>query len=175
MNLENVRRDDWIVGGLALLLAIVLFFFPWFHISVGVGPFTVSADSTASGAPDGWLGVLAGIAAIAVIVDLAIERLSPQTTVPAIGGSRATTRLALAGAAAFFMLLKFLFHIHFSLFGWGFYVGVVVVVALVYFAMQARAEETVAPARPAMPAEPSGSPEATTSAGPPGSSGPPTA
>ena len=42
MNLENVTRDDWIVGGLALLLAISLLFFPWFSISVSIGAFSGS-------------------------------------------------------------------------------------------------------------------------------------
>ena len=45
MNLEKVSRDDWIVGGLALLLVIALLFFPW--ISVSIGPF--SATSAGSG------------------------------------------------------------------------------------------------------------------------------
>ena len=103
MNLDNVSRDDWIVGGLALLLAIDLLFFPWFHVSVSVGPVSVSADSSATGSPDGWLGVLAVLASLAILVDLAIERLSPQTSIPAISGSRTMTRFVLAVAAAFFM------------------------------------------------------------------------
>jgi hypothetical protein len=57
-------------------------------------------------------------------------------SVPTIGGSRATTRLALAGAAAVFIALKFLFHVHFSLFGSGFWAAVVLTGALV--AMVAR-------------------------------------
>ena len=70
------------------------------------------------------------LCALAVVVDVALERFSPQVTLPIIGGSRAMTRFALAAAAAVFMALKFLFHIHFSYFGWGFYLGVVLVVAL---------------------------------------------
>ncbi|MGI8864153.1 MAG: hypothetical protein ACR2JH_07090, partial [Solirubrobacteraceae bacterium] len=108
MNLENVRREDWIVGGLALLLAIFLFTLPWFDLSVG--PF--SATFAATGAPDGWLGILAFLAALAIVVDLAIERFSPQTQIPAIGNSRTNTRFILAIAAAAFVVLKFLFHIH---------------------------------------------------------------
>jgi hypothetical protein len=51
--------------------------------------------------------------------------------VPTIGGSRANTRLALAAAAAAFIALKFLFHVHFSLFGFGFWAAVVLTGALV--------------------------------------------
>ncbi len=134
MNVENVSRDDWIFGGVGLVLVIDLLFLPWYSISVG--PFT--ATSSATGSPDGWLGVLAVLAAIAVIADLAIERLSPQTQLPAIAGSRTQTRFVLACVAAGFVVLKFVFHIHFSLFGFGFWAAVVLTGAFIYFAMQAR-------------------------------------
>jgi hypothetical protein len=156
MNLENVTREDWTVGGVAFVLAIDLLFFPWFHISVSAGAFSASADFAATGSPDGWLGVLAMLATIAVIVDLALERLSPQTQLPAIGGSRLMTRFVLACAAALFMALKFLFHVHFSLFGWGFYVGVVLVAALVFLAMRARQAGSTVPPNPTAPTGPAG-------------------
>lgn len=144
MNLDAMRRDDWLLGGVALLLVIDLLLLPWFDI--GVGP--VSITSTATGAPDGWLGILAVLAAVALIADLALERLSPQTPVPALGGSRATTRLALAGITALFVALKFLFHVHFSLFGFGFWAAVVLTVGLIVLAIRARDEERAMAAHP---------------------------
>jgi hypothetical protein len=140
MNFDNVSREDWILAGLALVTLIALLAFPWFSISVG--PFT--ATTTATGSPDGWLGILAVLVLAALIADLAVERLSPETEVPSIGGSRTQTRFVLAGVAAFFVALKFLFHIHFSLFGWGFYVTVILTAALVWFAYQARGTSTTA-------------------------------
>lgn len=134
MKLEAISRDDWILGGVALLLVIDLLFLPWFSLSVG--PF--SASVTATGAPDGWLGILAVLVAVALIADLAIERLSPQTRLPAINNSRPQTRFILACVAGGLVVLKFLFHVHFSLFGFGFWAAVVLTVALVYFALQAR-------------------------------------
>jgi hypothetical protein len=134
MNLNSVTRDDWIMAGLALLLVIDLLFLPWFSISLGFGSVSLSGTDD----PDGWLGILAVLAALAVIVDLGIERLSPQTQIPAIQGSRLTTRLVMAGLAAAFVALKFLFQIHFSIFGFGFYAAVVLAAALVYFSLQAR-------------------------------------
>jgi hypothetical protein len=134
VNLDNVSRDDWILSGVALLLVIDLLFLPWFHTSV----FGVSLSTTATGDPDGWLGILAVLAAIALIVDLGIERFSPGTALPNIRGSRTETRFVLACVAALFVVLKFLFHIHFSYFGFGFYAAVVLTIALVYFALQAR-------------------------------------
>jgi hypothetical protein len=141
MSLDAVRRDDWLLGGIALLLVIDLLFLPWFDVSIG----PISFTSAATGAPDGWLGVFAALAAVALIADLAVERLSPQTRVPAVGGSRATTRLALAGIAGLFVGLKFLFHVHFSLFGVGFWGAVILTTALVLLTAKAhRGEELVA-------------------------------
>jgi hypothetical protein len=154
VNVDNVSRDDWILGGLALLLAIGLIAFPWFDISIGPFSTTFAATST----PDGWLGILAFIAALAVVADLAMERFSPQTTVPAIGGSRGQTRFVLALAAAAFVVLKFLFHIHFSIFGWGFYVDVILTAALVYVAAQARRGTPLMSGRG--PGSPTGTPPA---------------
>ena len=173
MNLDNVSRDDWIVGGLALLLVIDLLFLAWFSFgaSLTVGGTTVSYSGslTATDTPNGWLGVLAVISALLVIVDLAVERLSPQTQVPAVSGSRAMTRFVLAAAAAFFMALKFLFHLgDFSNLGIGFWIGVVLVAALVYFTLQARQARRMAsgggmaaPTPAAPPAPPVADPQAT--------------
>ena len=33
MNLDSFSRDDWILGGVALLLVIDLLFLPWFSVS----------------------------------------------------------------------------------------------------------------------------------------------
>jgi hypothetical protein len=134
VDLTKVRRDDWILAGVALVLAIDLLFFPWFDISVG--PFSVS--TTATGAPDGFFGVLALLVTIALIADLAVERLSPQTRLPALGGSRGSTRFALAVATAVLLAVKFILNIHFDLFSWGFYLAVLLTVALVFLTLQAR-------------------------------------
>jgi hypothetical protein len=170
VNVDNVRRDDWLVGGLALLLLLDLLILAWFSFggTVTVGSTSVSfgGSLTATDAPDGWLGVLAVISTILILLDLLVEQLSPQTAVPAIGGSRANTRFVLALVTAVFMALKFVFHLgSFSNLGLGFWIGAALVIALVYFALQARNSTTVAP-RTTGPAAPTG---------PSGSAGPPTA
>jgi hypothetical protein len=143
LNTDNVTRDDWILGGVTLALIITLLFLPWFSISVG--PFTVTATATAS--PDGWCGVLALLAAIALLVDLSLERLSPQTHVPSLNDSRTQTRFVLACVTALFVALKFLLHVHFGWFGWGFWVAVILTVALLYVAYQAHNATPVGTAR----------------------------
>jgi hypothetical protein len=167
MSIDNIRRDDWILAGLAALLIIALVALPWFSIGGGsIGSFSIpSVDLAATDAPDGWLGILALIASLALIADLAVDRLSPETQVPAIGGSRDMTRFVLAAAAAGFIALKFVFHIGntFKYLGFGFPVDVILAAGLLFVALQARnaaPAPTVAPPAPA-PAEPAGS------AGPP--------
>ena len=138
VNLENVSREDWTVGGLALLLAISFSILPWFDLSVTVGAFSASATYAAAGAPDGWLGILAFIACLALVADLALERFSRRRRSRRSAGAARRRGSSCAAIAAAFVVLKFLFHIHFSLFGWGFYVDVIITAALVYFAMQVR-------------------------------------
>jgi hypothetical protein len=136
---DSVSRDDWILAGLALLLIIDLLFLPWFSASVTIGSFSASFTATATDAPDGLFGVLAVLSAVALIVDLGVERLSPGTALPSIRGSRSETRLVFAGVAALLVALKFLFHIHFSLFGFGFWAGIVLAAGFVFVARRLHA------------------------------------
>ena len=160
----NVRRDNVIVGALALLLLLDLLILAWFSfggtVTVGSTSISFGGSLTATDAPDGWLGVLAVISCVLILFDLGIEQLSPSTAVPAVGGSREMTRFVLALATALFMGLKFIFHLgHFSNLGIGFWIGAALVIALVYFALQARNATTVATPRqrPAAPTGGSGS------------------
>ena len=145
MDVSKFTRDELILGGIALLLVIDLLFLPWFDITVGFGTFRVSATSSATGSPDGWLGVLAVLVALALMAYIAIERLAADVELPTISGSAATTRLVLAAVAAGCVALKFLFNIHFSLFGVGLWGAVVLALALVVIAARMRDAE------PAMP------------------------
>jgi hypothetical protein len=136
VNFNDFKRDDWIVAGVALLLLIDLLFLPWFSFSFGPLTFT----TTATGSLDGWTAILAVLACLLIIIDIAVERLSPSTTVPTIGSGRTHTRFVLAAIAAGFVALKFVLHIHFSFFAFGFYAGVVLAIALVVVARRAATE-----------------------------------
>jgi hypothetical protein len=133
MDLSKFSRDELILAGAAILLALDLLFLPWFEVSIGLGSLELSASSTGTGAPDGWLGVLGVLASLAIVADLALERTA-DARLPAIAGSRATTRLVLAIGAAACVALKFLLNVHFSLFGFGVWAGVVLAGVLVVFA-----------------------------------------
>jgi hypothetical protein len=133
MDLSKFTREELILAGVAILLAFDLLFLPWFEVSIGLGSLELSASSTGTGAPDGWLGVLGVLACLALVGDLVLERAS-NANLPAIGGTRAATRLALAIFAAVCVALKFLLNVHFDLFGFGFWAAVVLSVALVVLA-----------------------------------------
>jgi hypothetical protein len=154
MDLNKFSRDELILAGAALLLAIDLLFLPWFSYS---SSFTVLGHSvggsyslTGTDAPDGWLGVIGVLAALALVADLAVERLG-NAQLPSIGGSRGTTRLALAGLAVVCVALKFLFNIHFSLFGFGFWAAAVLAIAMVVATLRIHETEAAAPPPVATP------------------------
>lgn len=130
MNGQAVTTEDRVLGGLALLLIVDLMFLPWFSLA----GFTWAATSD----PDGWTCIVAVLLAIWLLVDLAVERFAPQHELPAVNGSRTETRFFLACGAALFVAFKFLLHVHMSLFGAGFYAGVILAAALVFVAHHIR-------------------------------------
>lgn len=162
MDLSKFTREELILAGVAIALAFVLLFLPWFEVSIGLGSsLELSASSPGTGAPDGWLGVLGVLASLAVVADLALERLS-NANVPAIGGARGTTRLAMAIFAAVCVALKFILNVHFTLFGIGFWAAVVLAVAIVVVARRAcdaeRARDDERPGGGAQPPDAPASP-----------------
>jgi hypothetical protein len=141
VSLDKLSQDDWIVAGVAILLVFDLLFLPWFDQTISAGAQSVSITSTATGAPDGWLGVLALLAVVALLADLAIERLSPQTQLPMIGGSRAATRTLLAWTGVGLLAFKLLIHLG-SAGGIGFWGALLLGGGLVYMTRRVQELET---------------------------------
>jgi hypothetical protein len=125
VDISKLSREDWMVGGGALLLIIDLLFFAWHSYSFG----PVSVDSSGTGAPDGLWGVLALIVAIVVLIDLGLARFSPATQIPTTQLGRDLTRAAAAGLGLLFLVIKFISNTGSSAFGcWlGLVLGIVVV------------------------------------------------
>lgn len=140
-----VTRDDWIVGGLALLLLICVLFFPWYSVTPSAGPFVVSENRPAVQAPYAWPAILAAFALVLLLVDIGLHRGMPQLEITAIGNRRRLARLVLAIVAAAFLLLKFLLHP--GNLGWGFVFAVIVAVALIYAALQVSRGASPIPSR----------------------------
>ena len=138
---ETVSRDELLLAALGVLLVLDLLFLPWFELTVSAGAVSVSISNTATGPPDGWLGVLAILVVLARLVDIAIEQLSPHTQVPAIGRGRANTRYVLAVVAVALLGLKLLIHLG-SAGGLGFWGAVVLGGALLWVSQRLRQLET---------------------------------
>lgn len=124
MDLSRLSREDWTVGAGGLLLGFGLIAFPW--STVVVGGYSLSLAATA-GAGGLWAD-LALIVMAAVVIDLALARLSPQTKVPTTQLGRETTRAAALGVMALLMFTRLLSHT--GTYGWGFYADVILLVAV---------------------------------------------
>jgi hypothetical protein len=160
LHLERLCREDWILVAVGALLVLDLLLLPWFSfgatINVGSATVSIGGSLTAVDAPDAWLGVLAVLVCAFLVADLAFERLSPETRLPTIAADRETTRYTLARVAAGLITLKFLFHIgRFGELALGFWLGVLLVAALVALTRRAR---QAAPAEPPAAGEPAPEP-----------------
>ena len=102
LRLERIRPEDWVVIAVAGVLMFDLLVLPWFSfgatINVGSAMISIGGSLTGADAPDAWLGVLAVISCAFLIADLALERLSPETTVPTLAADRLTTRFKIGRA-----------------------------------------------------------------------------
>ncbi len=157
MTAGSLSRDDRMVAGAAILLVVALLFFPWFSVTTPVLTGAALAfcrsvasnncsgathTSSAVGPPHGWLGTVAVLALLALLAQLAVQRFSPATRIPNIGGSATRTRSVLAIAAGAAIALKFLLNIDFSSLGFGFYAVVVFEACLLYLTLTAPAGAT---------------------------------
>jgi hypothetical protein len=124
VDLAKLSREDLIVAGLAAFLLIDLLFLPWYSVSLGGITLTASATS----APYAIWGILAFLVDVAFLSDLALDRFG-TTQLPALGGSQARTRAALAGATLFFMVVKLIAQT--NLLGAGCWLGLLAAIALV--------------------------------------------
>lgn len=91
------------LGGVLLLLDLVLL--PWHRISVGIGPFAVTASRTGLESPNGFLGLLAALVALAVVARILLSEFT-SVELPALPVSWAQADLIGGAAAAALVLLK---------------------------------------------------------------------
>ena len=124
MDFSKLSREDLMVAGGGIILIIGLLAFPWF--SVSVGPF--SYTSAATSATGGIWAVLALIVLIAVVVDLLLARLSPETTIPTTALGRDMTRVAAVGLIVVLMFIKLISHT--GNYGWGFFVDIILLIVV---------------------------------------------
>ena len=131
MDFSKLSREDWMVGGGGIALALSLLIFAWY--SAGgqtVNGITYGGGSAAAtSAPYAIWGILALIVTIVVVADLALARFSAATTVPTTALGRDMTRAAAAGLVALLLVIKFFAHV--GSFGFGFVLDVILTIIVV--------------------------------------------
>jgi hypothetical protein len=132
VDFSKLSREDAMVLGGGVLLVIGLLAFSWYDIGGGsVGGVTIPSFSPAAAAsPYAIWGILAMIVTIFIVLDLALERFSPQTVIPTTQLGRDMTRVAACGLMLLLLFIKFVAHV--GDFGWGFFVDVILAVLVSY-------------------------------------------
>jgi hypothetical protein len=154
-SLNQFSRGEQITGAAGILLLIGIFAFPWYHI--GFAGVTFAGTTYGGGSYDGnvlqgpgsFFSYLAMIVLIALLAELVISRFT-TAKLPDLPISWAVAEVSGAVAVLALLVIKILFHI--GNFGWGFYVNMVLAIALVYGATGLlRRQPAEAPAHAAAP------------------------
>lgn len=130
MDLSKLSRQDVVVLVAGVVLVIGLLAFPWYSyggtLAAALGG---TIDRSAIAAPYAVWGILAMLVVIAVVVDLALARFVPEMAVPTLPLGREKTRAAASGLALALLAIKFLANV--GSFGWGFFIDVILLAAVV--------------------------------------------
>jgi hypothetical protein len=124
-SLQQFSRPERITAGAGIVLLIGMFAFPWYHVSF----FGASYSSNVLSGPGSFFSIVALIVLIALLAEFALRRLS-SVEFPAIPVAWNMAEFYAAAAVLALLVIKILFHI--GNFGWGFYVNLVLAVALAY-------------------------------------------
>jgi hypothetical protein len=143
VNSAKLSRGVAITGGAGLLLLIGLLTFPWYSVSVSVIGVTVTGTGTAVQYNGSWAAILGLIVLIALLATIIVRRFT-TVELPDLPIPWESAELFAAIAVAVFVVIKFLSHI--GNFGWGFYIDVLLTIALVYGAVQLSRETPAAAA-----------------------------
>jgi hypothetical protein len=133
--LNQFSRGEQITGAAGILLLIGIFAFPWYHVGfagVSFGGTTYgggSYDGNVLQGPGSFFGYLAMFVLIALLAEIVVSRFT-TAKLPDLPISWATAEVSGAVAVLALLVIKILFHI--GNFGWGFYVNMVLAIALVY-------------------------------------------
>lgn len=144
MDWKKLTRLDRMLVVVGILLVIDLLALPW--VDVSAGPFSVT--STGTGSPDGFLGVLALLLALAIVASVVLERLTtiqlPSLPITFAGKpiGRDGTPFLLALVALGLVVLKFVLHPHPSYLGLGCWAALALGIVLVVVARRSRPEAT---------------------------------
>ena len=97
MDLKKLSPGQRIMSLAGLLLLVDLLFLPWHRISIGIGTFGFTSSRTGLQSPNGFLGLMAALVAVAIVARIVLSEFTAVKlpTLP-VGWERAEL---LAGAA----------------------------------------------------------------------------
>ena len=76
MDLKRLSPGERYMALAGVLLFVDLLLLPWHRISVGVGPFSVTASRTGIESPNGFLGLLAALVVLAVVARIILSEFT---------------------------------------------------------------------------------------------------
>jgi hypothetical protein len=76
MDLKKLSLGARIMSLASVLLLLDLLFLPWHRISVGIGPFGFTSSRTGIQSPNGFLGLLAALVALAILARIVVSEFT---------------------------------------------------------------------------------------------------
>ena len=147
--LQRLTIFEKITAASGIVLLIVMFAFPWYHVgiaSITVGGHTFGGESFSANVlkgPGSFFSIVALIVLIALLAEFAIRRLG-AARLPDIPIAWNAAEFYAALAVLALLVIKILFHI--GNFGWGFYAVLALAAVLVYSAFGTSRSGSAAPA-----------------------------
>ena len=107
MDLKRLSTGERYMALAGVLLFLDLLLLPWHRISVGLGPFSVTASRSGIESPNGFLGLLALLVAVAVVARIIVSEFT-SVALPALPVSWQQADLIGGGAIAALVVIKLL-------------------------------------------------------------------
>ena len=105
MDLKRLSPGERYLSLAGILLLLDLLLLPWHRISIGVGPFGVTASRSGIESPNGFLGLLAALVAVAVVARILLSEFT-SVALPDLPVSWQQADLIAGAAAAALVVLK---------------------------------------------------------------------
>jgi hypothetical protein len=148
MDLKKLSLGERILSAAGIIVIIDLLFLPWHHISVRLSGVTIaSANRSGVSSPNGFLGLLALLVAVAIVAHIVVSEFT-KVELPKLPVTWGQADLIGAAVVAALLVLKLVLKTDFL--GFGAWLGVISAGALVYGGVR-RLQETQAPEGQATP------------------------
>lgn len=105
MDLKRLSIGERYMALAGILLFLDLLVLPWHRISVGVGPFSVTASRSGIESPNGFLGLLVALVAVAVVARIIVSEFT-SVALPALPVSWQQADLIGGAAIAALVVIK---------------------------------------------------------------------